>query len=197
MTVRAGLALINMGSPVAGLRPIRSFVAGLLTRLIFKRPGKAKTPGPFFPTLCLMSFSSSSNTVATCFRDRFVASASEAKIALLGAGLLFAMESSSIKLIGNGKTTIQVGKVESAHAVVNRIFPEKHGFFEQSSRKLPVFSRRDALGSVNGFSCMAISVAECFSQSRPGCHCSDTGERYTALTPGLGMLPIIAPGGAP
>jgi starch phosphorylase len=36
-TVRAGLALIIIGSPVAGLRPGRALVAGFVTRLIFTR----------------------------------------------------------------------------------------------------------------------------------------------------------------
>ena len=47
--LRAGLALMMVGSLVNGLMPGRALVAGLLTILSLSRPGTTKMPGPFLP----------------------------------------------------------------------------------------------------------------------------------------------------
>jgi hypothetical protein len=47
-TVRFGLALIVIGSPVSGLRPCRALVGAFSTRLILSKPGTLKMPGPPF-----------------------------------------------------------------------------------------------------------------------------------------------------
>lgn len=45
-TLRAGLALNTVGSPVKGLMPLRARVAGLRTTLSFIMPGTVNTPMP-------------------------------------------------------------------------------------------------------------------------------------------------------
>src|SRR5262249_19768563 len=90
-TVRLGLALIIMGSPVCGLRPWRALVASFSTRLILSRPGTVKTPGPFLPISLWMSVTSSSKTVAICLRLCDVLVASSVKMAVFVAALALAL----------------------------------------------------------------------------------------------------------
>src|SRR5262249_57232988 len=71
-TLRAGLALIMVGSLVNGLMPGRALVAGLWTRLSFNRPGTLNVPGPFLPSCALMRSISASKTSPTCLRVRLV-----------------------------------------------------------------------------------------------------------------------------
>src|SRR2546423_14789215 len=54
ITLRAGLALMSIGSLVNGLMPCLALVAGLLTRFSLIRPGIVNRPGPFLPSSLLM-----------------------------------------------------------------------------------------------------------------------------------------------
>ncbi len=66
-TLRAGLALIVIGSPVNGLVPFFSLVAGLCTTLSFRRPGMINRPGPFLPSSLPINSPSEAKTTAICF----------------------------------------------------------------------------------------------------------------------------------
>ena len=74
-TLRAGLALNIISSPVKGLTPLRALVAGLRFTRIFMRPGTVNWPGPRRPMSFLMIPARASNTVATSFFVRPVSSA--------------------------------------------------------------------------------------------------------------------------
>src|ERR1035437_9393655 len=92
MTFRAGLAWKICSCLVKGLMPLRFGVAGLAMTMIFSRPGKAKTPGPFLPTAALIWPERASNMDTTCLRESCVASAMLDRISLFVAGLaLFAI----------------------------------------------------------------------------------------------------------
>src|SRR5437660_8067781 len=76
-TVRAGLALIIISSPVAGLRPMRGGEALRITFLILSAmPGTVTMPVPFLPNSRLTSEPSASKTSLTCFLDKVVSVAS-------------------------------------------------------------------------------------------------------------------------
>src|SRR4051812_41482397 len=86
-TRRAGLALNICSCLVKGLMPLRALVAGLLTMVIFMRPGRANTPGPFLPTARSICDAMASRTDPTCLRDSSVAVATAVRISLLVADL--------------------------------------------------------------------------------------------------------------
>ena len=67
-TLRAGLALNIISSPVNGLMPLRAFRAGLRTTRIFISPGTVNVPGPRRPRSFLIRLAMTSNTSATSRR---------------------------------------------------------------------------------------------------------------------------------
>src|SRR5581483_9682587 len=74
--LRAGLALIVIGSLVNGLMPGRALVAGLWTSFSLIRPGMVNWPGPFLFSWVLTSPARAAKTSATCFRVSLVLLAS-------------------------------------------------------------------------------------------------------------------------
>ena len=85
------MILKTVSSPVKGLRPLRSLVAGLRWTTILQRPGIEKLPGPpRFAIALRISSLRASITSPTCFLDRSVASAMLFKISVL-VGAFFAV----------------------------------------------------------------------------------------------------------
>ena len=66
--VEAGFALNITSSLVKGLMPLRAFVAGLRTVLIFNKPGRTKMPTPFFLMCASITSAKPSSTEDTCLR---------------------------------------------------------------------------------------------------------------------------------
>ena len=73
-TLRAGLALKTMASPVNGFTPLRDLVAGLRTTLIFIKPGNVYIPGPVRLMSRLIRVLRDSNTALTSLLVRPVLS---------------------------------------------------------------------------------------------------------------------------
>src|SRR5262249_8392123 len=138
-TLRAGLALIMIGSFVPGLVPWRAGVAGLKTLLIFKSPGRADTPGPFLLTSRLMILVSASKKAPTCFLDNSVSFDSSWKISDLVAALAagaFAIEF-PLKVFDTRNDrgpSRQEGRVERMRKIVNQKIAEKSGYFDEIGR---------------------------------------------------------------
>src|SRR5262249_12369732 len=75
----AGLAGRSRSWPRT-MTPLRAGCGGLLTTLIFTRPGKAMTPGPFFPMFLPTRLAIASRTLAICFLLSSVDSANVLRI---------------------------------------------------------------------------------------------------------------------
>lgn len=90
-TFLAGLALKIASSPVNGLIPLRSFVAGLCCTTILQSPGIENCPGPRRPRAFWISSDSASNTAPTSFFDSSVASAMLLRISVLVGAFLAAV----------------------------------------------------------------------------------------------------------
>ena len=74
---------MTISSPVAGLRPIRFLLAGLLAVLILRRPGSTNSPTALLRICLSIRSSSSAITESTCFFERAVLVAISETIALL------------------------------------------------------------------------------------------------------------------
>src|SRR5262249_15111805 len=66
-TLRAGLALVGLGSLVDGVTPCLGLVAGRRTTFSFKSPGITNWPGPFLPSSLAISSPIASNSLAMSF----------------------------------------------------------------------------------------------------------------------------------